>query len=121
MHHMRTYLDCYPCFLRQAISAARMAGADESQQRMVLDQVLDLLRRVDPASAPPEIGDQVHRLVRQEVADGDPYRAVKEAGTRAALALYPRMKALLTEADDPLDTAIRLSIAGNIIDAAPDR
>ena len=118
---MRTYLDCYPCFLRQALSAARMAGADEDEQRVVLGQVLDLLRRADPASAPPEIGDQVHRLVRQQVADGDPYRAVKEAGTRAALALYPRMRALLREADDPLDTAIRLSIAGNIIDAAPDR
>lgn len=118
---MRTYLDCYPCFLRQALSAARMAGADEDEQRVVLGQVLDLLRRADPANAPPEIGDQVHRLVRQQVADGDPYRAVKEASTRAALALYPRMRALLADADDPLDVAIRLSIAGNIIDAAPDR
>jgi hypothetical protein len=118
---MRTYLDCYPCFLRQALSAARMAGADEEGQQMVLDQVLDLLRRADPASTPPEIGDQVHGLVRQQVADGDPYRAVKEASTRAALALYPRMRALVADADDPLDMAIRLSIAGNIIDAAPDR
>jgi uncharacterized protein with ATP-grasp and redox domains len=28
---MKTYLDCYPCFLRQALDAARMAGADERQ------------------------------------------------------------------------------------------
>jgi uncharacterized protein with ATP-grasp and redox domains len=72
-------------------------------------------------STPPEIGDQVHRLVRQEVGDADPYRAIKEASTRYAQNLYPRMKALLAEADDPLDVAVRLSIAGNIIDAGPDR
>ena len=26
---MKTYLDCYPCFLRQALEAARMNGASE--------------------------------------------------------------------------------------------
>lgn len=118
---MKTYLDCYPCFLRQALYAARMAGADEYQQKVVLDLVLDLLKQLEPSSMPPEIGDQVHRLVRQEVGDRDPYRAIKEASTRYAQSLYPRMKALLAETDDPLGMAVRLSIAGNIIDAAPDR
>jgi uncharacterized protein with ATP-grasp and redox domains len=118
---MKTYLDCYACFVRQALEAARMAGADDSQQKTVLDSVLDLLRHIDPASTPPEIGDRVHRIVRQEVGNGDPYRVAKEASTRDALALYPRMKALLTEAQDPLETAIRLSIAGNIIDFGPVR
>lgn len=118
---MKTYLDCYPCFLRQALDAAKMADANEQQQKKVLDLVLDLLRRIDPSNTPPEIGDQVHRIVRQEVGDGDPYRWVKEASTREALALYPQLKALLSEADDPLDMAVRLSIAGNIIDFGPAR
>jgi len=30
---MRTYLDCYPCFLRQALSAARRAGASDDKFR----------------------------------------------------------------------------------------
>ncbi len=115
---MKTYLDCYPCFLRQALEAARMAGADERQQRAVLGHVLDVLKQIEPSSTPPEIGDQVHRIVRQEVGDGDPYRAAKDASTRQALALYPRLKGLLAEADDPLEMAVRLSIAGNIIDLA---
>ena len=118
---MRTYLDCYHCFLRQALDAARLAEADEGQQKVVLDRVLDLLKRIEPSSLPPEIGDQVHRIVRQEVGNGDPYRAVKQASTRQALKLYPRMKALLAEADDPLEMAVRLSIAGNIMDAGPNR
>jgi uncharacterized protein with ATP-grasp and redox domains len=118
---MKTYLDCYPCLLRQALDAARMAGADERQQEVVLNRVLDLLMRIEPTSTPPEIGDRVHRTVRQEVGDSDPYRVVKETNTREALTLYPHMKALLASADDPLETAVRLSIAGNIIDSGPAR
>ena len=116
---MKTYLDCYPCFLRQALDATRMTNADEWQQEVVLGRVLDLLRQIEPSSTPPEIGDRVHRIVRQEVGDGDPYWAAKQACTREALSLYPRLKALLAEAEDPLEAAVRLSIAGNIIDLGP--
>jgi len=115
---MKTYLDCYPCFLRQALDAARKAGASERQQHTILDRVLDVLKQVEPLSTPPEIGDRVHRIVRQETGDSDPYRAAKETCTRQALALDPRLETLLGEADDPLEVAVRLSIAGNIIDLA---
>jgi uncharacterized protein with ATP-grasp and redox domains len=116
---MRTYLDCYPCFLRQALDAARMAGAGAEQQKVVVDRVLDVLTQVEPSSTPPEIGYRVHRIVRQVVGNSDPYQAAKEAGTRQALALYPRLEALVAEASDSLEVAVRLSIAGNIIDLGP--
>jgi len=65
------------------------------------------------------MGDQIHRIVCQETGNDDPYRTAKEISTRQAMALYPRLKALLAEADDPLEMVVRLSIAGNIIDLAP--
>jgi uncharacterized protein with ATP-grasp and redox domains len=113
---VRTYLDCYPCFIRQALTASRMAGADEAQQRAVLLKTLDVLRESDPARTPPEISDPVHSLVREETGVADPYRAAKQSGTRHALDMYPRLKQIVAGSSDPLDTAIRLSIAGNIID-----
>jgi uncharacterized protein with ATP-grasp and redox domains len=118
---MKTYLDCYPCFLRQALDAARLAGADEQQQKAVLDRICDVLKSIPSSSTPPQIGDQVHRVVRDETPGGDPYLSLKEASTEKALRLYPRMKELMAEADDPLDVGIRLSIAGNIMDAGPNR
>jgi uncharacterized protein with ATP-grasp and redox domains len=117
---MKTYLDCYPCFLRQALHAARLSGADEDRQKAVLDEVLGVLAQIGPASTPPHIADRVHHIVRRMVRDGDPYRTAKDASTRQALALYPRMKALVASARDPLDAALRLSVAGNIIDLGPD-
>jgi len=92
---MRTYLDCYPCFVRQALEAARMAGADQDRQRVVLNRVLGALMEIDIASTPPEIGDLIHRIVREETGADDPYQSAKEESTRQALALYPRLKALV--------------------------
>lgn len=118
---MKTFLDCYPCLLRQALDAARLAGANEPQQKVVLARVLDVLKQVEAWNTPPEVGDRVHRIVRQAVGVEDPYRAVKEASTCQSLALYPRLKTLLAEAHDPLEVGVRLSIAGNIIDLGPAR
>lgn len=118
---MKTYLDCYPCFLRQALEAARHSGVDEERQRVVLNRALDALRELSPSSTPPEIGDLIHRIVREESRNPDPYREQKDAATERALALYPRLKALVAEAGDPLERAVRLAVAGNIIDLAPAR
>lgn len=116
---MRVYLDCYPCCLRQALEAARIAGADERQQQAVIRRVLDELKRVDMRKTPPEITARIHRIVRKELGIRDPYLEAKETSTREALAMYPRLKAMLVEASDAIDLAIRLSIAGNIIDLGP--
>ena len=113
---MKTYLDCYPCFLRQALEAARMAGADEPRQRRLLGQVMEGLSETPLETTPPEIAAQIHRLVRHELGHTDPYREPKQKSTEQALTLYPRLKALVAQADDPMDCAVRLAIAGNIID-----
>jgi uncharacterized protein with ATP-grasp and redox domains len=113
---MKTFLDCYPCFVRQSIEAARLAGLDEGRQHMVVEHVLGVLQQISPTSTPPEIGDQIHRVVREFGGVRDPYAEAKCASTERALALVPRLEALVAQADDSLDCAVRLAIAGNIID-----
>jgi len=113
---VRIYLDCYPCFVRQAIEAARLTGADEAGQLAVLHCVLEALQHVEPGSTPPEMGGHIHRLIRAQTGNSDPYREVKARNTEEALAVYPRLKQLVSKATDPFDRALRLAIAGNIID-----
>ncbi len=113
---MRTYFDCYPCFLKQALSAARRVGADDSVQSAVIHEVLTLLQNIQLDATPPEIAHRVHRIVRDTISVNDPYQKAKAESTIEALGLYPRLKRLVAQSDDPLDTAIRVSIAGNIID-----
>lgn len=97
-----------------------MTGASDDQVKNILHQTLDLLKELPANATPPEIGAKVHRLVRQITGEEDPYREVKLAATDKALALLPELESLIEHSDDPLDTALRLSIAGNIIDFGPN-
>jgi len=118
---VRTYLDCYPCMLGQAVDAARMTGASEELQRSALREVLEILKDMPSLSKPPEIGHKVHRIVRARTGDPDPYREAKAQSTHEALELLPWMRHIVDGVPDPLEAAARLSIAGNIIDAIPGR
>jgi uncharacterized protein with ATP-grasp and redox domains len=115
---LKIYLDCYPCFLGQALRAARLSGADEAQQYSILQRTLSLLQNLPPGANPPEIGYQVHQIVRGIAGAQDSYQQIKKASTQQAQALYTRLKALVQQSEDPLALAMRISIAGNIIDFA---
>jgi uncharacterized protein with ATP-grasp and redox domains len=93
-----------------------MVTADEGAQQGVVTETLALLQALPSGTTPPEIACAVHRLVRERLGDGDPYSAAKAESTRAAMVLYPQLAALVAEGEDPLDAAVRVSIAGNIID-----
>jgi len=67
-------------------------------------------------ATPPEMALQIHRQVREQTRIDDPYQEDKTQATRQALALYPMLKARVATASDPLETAVRIAIAGNIID-----
>ncbi len=119
---MKTYLDCIPCFFKQALYAARVAVDDEAKIKEVLDRVGMLISDVPLEISPPETGREVYRTVREVTGVNDPFKALKAESIEKALALYPALKEMVNKAEDPLETAARLAIAGNVIDfgANPD-
>ncbi|MBW2049891.1 MAG: DUF89 family protein [Deltaproteobacteria bacterium] len=113
---MKTYLDCLPCFLNQALRAARIATDDEKKIKKVLDEVGMMLKNIPLKSSPPESGRLIYRKVGEITGNLDPFREIKGKSTEQALSLYPSMKSLVEKSNDRLLTAIRISIAGNVID-----
>jgi len=113
---MRTFLECVPCFVRQALDSARLVTDDETLHEQVLREVLREVGEMDFHNSPPVMGQHMHRLIRRLVADNDPYRNIKDRFNRLALALYPETEKRVEGSRDPLETAVRLAIAGNIID-----
>ncbi|MEA4909720.1 MAG: DUF89 family protein [Chloroflexi bacterium] len=113
---MKTQLDCFSCIVRQALSAARFAQCDEATQRKVMNRVLGALQELPEESTPPQTATLIHHLIRDAIGNPDPYREVKARSTREALELYPTLKGMVAESDAPFVTAVKLAIAGNIID-----
>ena len=118
---MRTYCECVPCFLSQALEAVRFVTDDEAVHEKVLRGVLRMVSTMDLSKPPIAMGQHVHRLIRGLADDDDPYREVKDRFNRAALCLYPELKQRVERSPDPLETAVRLAIAGNVIDFGMNR
>jgi len=113
---MQIFLDCIPCFVRQALDSARLATDDEQIHEQVIREVLRLAGDLDMSQSPPAIGWQIHRLIRKLIDNNDPYRELKQRHNRLALKMRAALEEHVRASGDPLETAIRLAIAGNIID-----
>ena len=113
---MQIYLDCIPCFIRQTLDSVRLITDDEKIQEQVVREVLRLASDLDMSQSPPAIGQQIHRLIRKLVGENDPYRKIKKRFNNLALRMYSELEERIKTFKDPLETAVRLAIAGNIID-----
>jgi uncharacterized protein with ATP-grasp and redox domains len=113
---MKTSLDCIPCFVRQALDAARMVTDNTAVHERILRDVLRWAGEMDLDQPAPVMGQRIHRRLREIVGLEDPYRDAKDWQNRAALALLPELRVEIEAAADPLITALRLAVAGNVID-----
>ena len=113
---MRIYLDCIGCFVRQALDSARLATDNEQIHEQVVRDVLRLAADLDMSQSPPAIGQKIHRLIRKLTGNSDPYRELKRRYNRLALRMLVESEERLRTSQDPLEGAVRLAIAGNIID-----
>jgi uncharacterized protein with ATP-grasp and redox domains len=116
---VKTYLDCYICLLRQGLTAVRRAGLSDDDQLTVINGVLQALQKLEPGQTPPVIATHIHQVIQEKTGIPDPYLELKQQSTQKALALYRRLKKIIANADDPFEAAVRLAIAGNIIDFGP--
>ena len=112
---MKVHLDCIPCLQRQALQAIRFVINDVKMQEKILRLVVAKLESMDWTDTPPEMAHVVYRIVREECGSEDPYKEVKKMYNDIVLRLYPEIKRSVEDSGEPLLTAVRLAIAGNII------
>ncbi|MCF7853178.1 MAG: ARMT1-like domain-containing protein [Candidatus Pacebacteria bacterium] len=113
---MKTYFECIPCLVRQAVDSVRDAGLDDEEQADVLRTVLREMGEMDLLASPPAMSQRIHELVRAQSGIPDLYASQKKASNELALRLFPELREEVAGANDPLELALRLVIAGNIID-----
>ena len=113
---MQTFIECVPCFLRQAIDTMRAIGAGEKQTQEAVREVLKAAADFDFTKPPPVMGRDIHRLIRRYVGESDPFAEVKRRQNEFALSLLPRARAMVESDGVPFEAAARMAIAGNIID-----
>jgi uncharacterized protein with ATP-grasp and redox domains len=116
---VKAHIECIPCLLRQALEATKMSTTDEIVREKSLREVTIYLSNEQWTKILPELGTKVHRIVKRVTGNVDPYNQLKEKYNYMALELYPKLKTIVENSEDPLLTAAKVAIAGNVIDFGP--
>lgn len=74
----------------------------------------------DDVNTSPEIQRVLHHKLRELTNVVDPYYKEKQQSNRIAFKLYGEWKPKVLKSDNPFDLALRLAIAGNIMDYGVD-
>ena len=88
----------------------------EELKEPVLRRFLKYISEENYQQSPPALGRKIHQMIRQELNDPDPYKKIKKKYNRMLLDLYPKFKKMVQKSDDAFVTALRLAVAGNVID-----
>ena len=107
--------------MNQALRAGRIATDDEKKIKRILDEAEAMLSNIPLESTPPETGRLIYEKVREITGQLDPYKQIKSESTKKALTLYPSLKKIVEKSGDTLLTAVRIAIAGNVIDFGVNR
>lgn len=113
---MRTFLDCFSCFLNLSLTIARRTGCDEATQREVLLKTAELFPDFPLDSRPPEMSIKIHNEIRKITGVDDPFAEEKALSNRTALEVAPDIRSLIRNSPSPLMTAVEFAIAGNNLD-----
>ena len=113
---MKSKPDCLHCSLKQALSAARAAGADEAAQLQAVRAAMEAMRDFSLDSTPAHNSTLALWAAHEALGNDNPFAAQKRQYNELALRMYPRLKALVVEAKDRLEAAVKVAVAGNVID-----
>jgi damage-control phosphatase, subfamily I len=111
---------CIPCAIGSLINLFNKVLIPSTEQEVTMRSVLKYLSDVDINQSPPALGKDMHRLIRQVLDDPDPYKRLKIEFNSLMLKYYPKLRKKIDNVSDPFDLAVRLAIAGNVIDFGPN-
>ena len=111
-------LECLHCALNQVISTTELVGMPEQERKALMQRAIELIARNGIDRNNCELIGEVYRLVTAEIGDENPYAQVKYDFNDGMMRLCPEVKRHIRESADPLASAVRASIAGNLIDIA---
>lgn len=113
---MNTHLECIPCTVSSYLRLVDSGVIPSEKQEELMRRMLAFLAETDYQNSPPEMGAELHRMIRASLGDPDPYLKIKEKYNRMMLELYPSFRQMVAESETPFETAMRLAIGGNVID-----
>lgn len=117
---MRSSIECIPCNMSSLIRILKRAGVSKEAQQKAIKKFMERLINLDSFDMTPvHMGREIRCVISEIFGEVDLYREMKDSANDLLLSLYSELKTVVLESSNPIETALRFSVAGNIIDFAP--
>ena len=109
---------CFFCFNRSFEKLLQQKKLPSEQAMNFTREMMQLYLENQGAYSTPQLARELHRRLKKYINHGDPYEVQKKQSNDLILDQYQQFKHQVETSENPFETALRLAIAGNIIDFA---
>ena len=113
---MKAKPDCTVCLLSQYLKISRLSGLEEDVLEKGFYQLIREIPDAIKPITPVEMAARMTSIIHSYSGIRDPYMEIKRKSNMAALSLVPDLKKRINLSAHPLQEALSLAIAGNLID-----
>lgn len=115
------YYKCTYCVIRSFEKLLEKHPVKEADKENITRKFLEYIANVDYNTSAPRASRDLHAMIRKALNDNDPYKQEKVKINDYLLSKYDEFKQIVEKSGNRFDTALRLAIAGNIIDFGPSQ
>ena len=114
---MRLERECLVCCVKQAIRTGERLLETDAEREKLIRETLKMLSKMDYGFPAPVAGREIQRLIKEITGNPDPYLEEKIEFNSFAQKILPVAKNIIENSEQPIRTAMKMAIAGNIMDS----
>ncbi len=111
---------CVECIINQAERVGRTLHVDETTTQKLIFIARSMSEHFSFSQTPPEVATPVYEEMAKILHKEDIYDEIKTLSTKKALSLLPLLEKQLETSEEPFMTALKIAVAGNVIDLASE-
>lgn len=109
---------CFYCFVRAFEKLVEKENISNEAKASFTLGMISLYQNNQNGFSAPLFSRELHKILRSYTYNPDPYKKEKKKYNDLALRMQPELENIIHKSEDQFTTALRLAIAGNIIDFA---
>lgn len=109
---------CFFCFTHAFEKLLQKESISNEAKSRFTQEMAELYLNNTSGISAPLFSRDLHKILQKYTNNPDPYKEDKKRSNDHAMSMLPELEKITRESDDPFNTALRLAIAGNIIDFA---
>jgi uncharacterized protein with ATP-grasp and redox domains len=115
---MKLDLNCITCNINQCIKVIELLELDINRKEEMMREVLKYLSEADYSKCNPEVMGGTWQIILKYAESDNPYEHIKKYYNMEVLKMVEAIENLIENSEDPFNTALKVAIAGNLIDFA---